>query len=427
MFSQFKIDDYTCIEILLDNQYAGRTTYLAQDNAGQNVILKKFEFATPRSSWSAIKAIEKEMKVLKSLAHPQIPKYLDYLETELGFVLVIEYINASQLGCFKKRFTIEEVKAIVQDILNILVYLQKQIPPVVHRDIKPENILWDGKKAYLIDFGIASAATQTMTLTSTVGGTIGFTPPEILRGRKATLNSDLYSLGATLFCLLKNISSSEISNYISFDGTFDWSNIVLEITDEAYRWLQKLSHPNLVMRFQTPFAALKQIDALKPKFKEKTVNKIGDILTEEIEYYSKTKIFSTVKNYERIPQKIIKKKSYKLSLYQKIFSIFNVGNALITLFMTIFTIVPLAPPIFLAINILSEKERLGLVYFTIMAIYCYVDYMGYIIYLESTKNTFENKSSILNRQLITFFFNITLRIIELLCLYEIYIHPDYYY
>jgi serine/threonine protein kinase len=414
MLSQLKIDDYTCIETLLDNQYAGRTTYLAQDGEGQNVILKKFEFATPRSSWSAIKAIEKEMEVLRKLNHPQIPKYLNYLEIECGFILVIEYINASHLGCFKKRFTIEEVKAIARDILNILVYLQEQIPPVVHRDIKPENILWDGKKAYLIDFGIATAATQTMTLTSTVGGTIGFTAPEILRGRKATLNSDLYSLGVTLFCLLQNISSREIYNYTSFDGTLDWGKVTSIITDGAYRWLQELSHPNSAIRFQTPSSALKQIDLLKPRLEEKVAIETKKTLVEKLE-----KKENYQKTFHSPSKELAKRTTKNLNLYQKAFNFFDIGNSVVTLIMSFLTIIPpMAPPTFLALNVLSGKENLYFVYWIIIGVY----WSSNVFFICT-----EGLDKRLNLRLISFFLNLTLRITEAVCLYAIYVHPDYYY
>lgn len=426
MFSQFRIDDYTCVEMLLDNQYAGRTTYLAQDTGGQNVILKKFEFATPRSSWSVIKAIEKEMAVLQKLNHPQIPKYLDYLEIECGFVLVIEYINASHLGCFKKRFTVEEVKAIAYDILQILVYLQKQTPPVVHRDIKPENILWDGEKAYLIDFGIATAATQTMTLTSTVGGTIGFTPPEILRGRKATLNSDLYSLGATIFCLLKNISSSEISNYISFDGTFDWSKVAEIISDRSSRWLQKLSHPNLAVRFQTPSAALEQINVLRPRFEEKAANDTKELLTQVIEKPKINKQISYLKTYTKARIEC-KQSQRQLNIYQKILgislNILGMGNLGITLIMTVLSIIFVSPPVFLALNILQERNSQNfLIVFLITGLYLMLITFNFFVYQDCQTST-----TIKTSRVLLLCANLLMRTMELVCFQLIQNNPNYYY
>lgn len=428
MLSRIKIGKYTCIETLLENQYAGRTTFLAQDKDGKNVVLKKFEFANPKASWSSFEAIEKEVKLLQKLNHPQISRYLDYFEIEYGYVLVIEYINAAHLGKFKKRFKIEEVKAIAFDILNILIYLQQQNPPIVHRDIKPENILWDGKKAYLIDFGIATTSASTVTLTKTTGGTIGFTPPEIFRCRKATFNSDLYSLGATLFCLLNNIGSSEISNYISYDGTFDWSQCALDVSEGGYIWLQELSHPNTQVRTSTPDMALANIDVLKPKFKGKAVDKIKEISIREIEEKRSNKRI----DYRETPRKAeIKpqKPQRKLNVYQKAFKLgFNVlafGNIVTTLIMTALTISPLSPSTFLALNILQEENSNNFtIIFLTIGLYITLSVFNVIVYNDSEAS--KSKTIDINKVLLLCA-NLFMRFFELVCFYLIYINPNYYY
>lgn len=401
-----KINSYTCIETLLDNQYAGRTTYLAQDKNGKSVILKKFEFGNPRASWSSYKAMEKEVKLLQKLDHPQISHYLDYFQIKYGFVLVTEYINASHLGKFKKRFEVEEVKTIAENILNILSYLQQQHPPIIHRDIKPENILWDGKKAYLIDFGIATAASQTMTLTSTVGGTIGFTSPEILRGRKATLNSDLYSLGATLFCLLKGIESKDIttSTYVSFDSTINWNQCASEINDYGLYWLKQLSHPNPDNRFQTSAIALDKIEAFAKRellTKRKTINSSSIKRKKAI-----LKINQTA--FKPTPKKV----KSKLTLYERSLVAFDIANLGATILLGISTVFFLNPILFLGLNILPSGLYLTLFMFILSL------YMGVLIWAgyycvsnyEDLKTSFYGSKRIIIRSI-----NIILRIIEIIC------------
>jgi tRNA A-37 threonylcarbamoyl transferase component Bud32 len=70
---------------------------------------------------------------------------------------------------------------------------------IFHRDIKPANILWDRHKdeALLGDFGIAACAEQA----SGIAGTKGYIAPE-LDGGQASAKSDVFSLAATLFCLV---------------------------------------------------------------------------------------------------------------------------------------------------------------------------------------------------------------------------------
>lgn len=90
---------------------------------------------------------------------------------------------------------------------------------ITHRDVKPANILVgidesDGapqiESVKLADFGIAKAAGESTSLTSTgmTIGTMQYISPEAIEGEVVDNRSDIYSLGCTAFHLLTSAISS---------------------------------------------------------------------------------------------------------------------------------------------------------------------------------------------------------------------------
>jgi hypothetical protein len=244
------------------NREAGGITYLATaQNLDQQVVIKEFRFAVADANWSGFKAYQREIEMLQQLEHPRIPRYLDSFETQVGFCLVQEYKNAPSLG-ERRSFNPEDIKQIAVSVLEILVYLQRRVPPIIHRDIKPENILVDKQlNAYLVDFGFARIRGGEMALSSVAAGTPGFMPPEEQFGRPLTEASDLYSLGAMLICLLTGTRSVDIGTLIDDNYRFDFKKLVPKLNTRFISWLEKMVAPNVKQRFNNAAAAL---DALKP-------------------------------------------------------------------------------------------------------------------------------------------------------------------
>ncbi|MGC9526285.1 MAG: protein kinase domain-containing protein [Limnospira sp.] len=248
---------YQPLRELGHNSLGGRVTYLAQNcQTREKVVIKQFQFATGNSTWSEYDSYQQEIKVLKSLDYPGIPRYLDSFQTPDGFCMVQEYIDAPSAAT-RRSWTPEQIKAIALSTLKILVYLQSRHPSIIHRDIKPENILIDDNlNVYLVDFGFARLGGGDIAASSVIKGTMGFMPPEQLFNRRLTNASDLYALGATLICLLTGIKSADIGSLIDADYRVHFRHLIPPQKRGWLNWLEKMVEPKVGDRFANASEAL---------------------------------------------------------------------------------------------------------------------------------------------------------------------------
>lgn len=244
----------------------GRYTLLARDLYAQTqVVIKRLSFGE-EFSWEQLKLFEREAATLKVLSHPGIPRYLDYFELDLssghGYALVQTYIPVESLDAHLKAgrtFSETDVIELATALLDILCYLHERAPAVIHRDIKPSNILLGDRtgnsigNVYLVDFG----AVKTLGTTDgslTVVGTYGYMPPEQF-GDRTVPASDLYSLGATLVCLLTGYHPADLPQV---DQRLDFESTT-HLSPTLTRWLQRMTAPSLSQRFASAREALKAL------------------------------------------------------------------------------------------------------------------------------------------------------------------------
>lgn len=191
--------------------------YRARDvhGGGPSVALKELQFARAPTAQD-VEAFEREAHVLKGLAHPAIPHFVESFREGTGVALrlylAFELIEGESLAqrLMKQPLTEAETLSVAEQVLEILGYLHTRTPAVLHRDIKPDNIVFrsDGKLV-LVDFGSVRHLTGSRTHRATLVGTFGYMPPEQLGGTVAP-SSDLYALGATLLHAVTGIAPAEM-------------------------------------------------------------------------------------------------------------------------------------------------------------------------------------------------------------------------
>jgi eukaryotic-like serine/threonine-protein kinase len=161
-------------------------------------------FTDPKERAEAIDRFEAEAAMLRRLSHPRIPKvYVDFKDEGRQY-LAMEFVRGQDMeDVIKHQGSVPEPQALewADQICDVLDFLHNHKPePIIFRDMKPSNIMVqpDGT-IKLIDFGIAKVFQKAERGTQI--GTPGYAPPEQYQGI-ATLESDIYALGATLHHML---------------------------------------------------------------------------------------------------------------------------------------------------------------------------------------------------------------------------------
>jgi len=164
---------------------------------GKAYVLK----AAPDSSSASIALLRREFQIARTLSHPNIVQTFGFEEqTPVGPAIVMEYVEGVSLTSFlssSPSFFMR--KKIFFQILAALEYLH--IKNIVHDDIKPENILVSslGQDVKIIDFGLSDTAGDF--LNRRLGGTAGFSAPEVISGVQSmplSAASDVFSAGKIL-------------------------------------------------------------------------------------------------------------------------------------------------------------------------------------------------------------------------------------
>jgi len=137
--------------------------------------------------WMSLKGILEEVRLLRSLDHPNIIKYYEMDEDREYIYLVMEYCSGGELfERIKEKESLCESEAatFIYKILRALWHCHKV--GIAHRDIKPENILFIRKEAEsaikIIDFGLARSFSENNATFSTVVGGAYYLAPECLVG-----------------------------------------------------------------------------------------------------------------------------------------------------------------------------------------------------------------------------------------------------
>ncbi|GAA4536715.1 serine/threonine-protein kinase PknH/PknJ [Mycobacterium paraffinicum] len=179
--------------------------YEAYDTVKDRVVALKLVSEQVSSDDSFRLRMQREARTAGRLQEPHIVPIHDYGELDGQVFIDMRFIDGRDVGTVLSRtgpLPPPRAVAIVEQVAAALDAAHRA--GVVHRDIKPENILLtEGDFAYLVDFGIAAAATdQRLTKTGAAIGSWNYMAPERFGDDEITYRVDIYALACLLFeCL----------------------------------------------------------------------------------------------------------------------------------------------------------------------------------------------------------------------------------
>ncbi|CAF3750089.1 unnamed protein product [Rotaria sp. Silwood1] len=152
---------------------------------------------------------------MHSIHYPHIVTFYGACTEQGKYALVMEYMSLGSLYKIlhkdKEPLNWSQRLSIALQTAKGINYLHKLEPPILHRDIKSLNFLLetshDGYIVKVCDFGLAQTRNETTRqslLTHVLPCTLQWTAPEILRLKKYTDKSDVYSLGIVYWELAAN-------------------------------------------------------------------------------------------------------------------------------------------------------------------------------------------------------------------------------
>ncbi|MCV7301664.1 serine/threonine protein kinase [Mycobacterium barrassiae] len=175
--------------------------YEAEDTVKDRIVALKLLPESASNDPVFRKRLQREAHSAGRLQEPHVVPIHDYGEIDGLLYVDMRMIEGQDLRKMLKAYgplTPARAVAIVRQIASALDAAHES--GVMHRDVKPENIIITRDDfAYLVDFGIANAATdEKLTELGTAVGTYAYMAPERFTRDEVTYRADIYALACVL-------------------------------------------------------------------------------------------------------------------------------------------------------------------------------------------------------------------------------------
>jgi serine/threonine-protein kinase len=172
--------------------------YRADDLTLDQPVALKFLPSSVAEGDTRLSQFHNELRVARQVSHKNVCRLYDLGDANGRRFLTMEYVDGEDLGSLLRRIgRIPHDKAVEIARQLCAGVAAAHDRGVLHRDLKPANVMIDGNgNVRITDFGLATAAGDSA---SEFAGTLPYMAPEQFAGTGASVKSDIYALGLTLY------------------------------------------------------------------------------------------------------------------------------------------------------------------------------------------------------------------------------------
>ncbi len=204
------IGDYKIVQLLGEGGMG--SVYKAIDLKLERYVALKILKQQTTHSPQFIERFKREAKNQAKLNHPNIISVYGFVDYQGILGIAMELSDGETLEKLidkQGKLPLSQTISIVKQVLAGVGFAHQK--GFIHRDIKPSNILIDSSGTIkIMDFGISkSIYEKSITKTGTKIGTIFYMSPEQIRAEEPTNQSDIYSIGITMFEMLNGLTPYE--------------------------------------------------------------------------------------------------------------------------------------------------------------------------------------------------------------------------
>lgn len=285
------VSGYTILEEIRKEKFG--IVYKAKQNFMDRIVaIKILDDSLAQDPVSYFQHCLREIRYLGKLNHPNLIKGLDSGEKNGIYYLVMEHYEGINLEQYvKARGKLHELEAlkITQKLLSALTEIWKQ--NLVHRDICPENIIVCDGDIKISNFGLLKAISYDEHISPTTysfsSDSFKYMSPEQIQGKNLQYQSDIFSIGATLYFSLtgKTISEKNLEQYLLFEEEIiSPRKYDHEISKETEKLVQTMLKISPEKRSNTKRESLEEINRVIDVLeKREAQGKIRSILYEYME------------------------------------------------------------------------------------------------------------------------------------------------